>query len=371
MRSTDWGALVVITVAVFLATASGVSFVSADVSWGVFWLMILGIWVAYVGLTSFYRIPPDKMLATVFIGTMQEVCVNGNFPRERGGERGLWGMDVVLLPYPLWYGVFFPTTMVKLIIHATTVYLKECKSGDDIKSPGVPVRVDVTILLRLAPNLGQFAQAINVLSRGEYDLAHETTIRDNLWKAGDEENDRHEYSSPRLAQLVLDSVSETVWHSVRSVASENYTWKELAGEGQDNVPFDIKGSIPQFAQDVKKNLGQEGSVFLEAGILRAEGEEVYRGPSVVSFDLRVADVSPEDKRFREALHEPMIADLERDADRLRGIGEGDRLAQKAGRSNVAPETIVQSETLQNVNEVKLFGAGDKLTDLVKKLLGGD
>lgn len=392
MRSTDWGALIVLVVVVALLVLAGLSFNKSDLTPFTMCLATLLAWVIYVGLTSFYRITPDRMLASVFIGTMKETYVNGQFAKvkkeidgdeisiaELEGKRGLFGWDIVILLYPLWYGVYFPTTVVKLIIHATTVYLKEYKEGDDIKSPGVPVRVDTTILFRLTPILDEFVQAINVLSRGVYDLAHETEIRDNLWETGDEKNSRYVYSSPRIAQLVLDTVSETVLHAVRSVASQYYTWKEVSPEKTGEDIRDIKGSIPYFRDNVLQNLAERQSVFCQAGMLkplepvstnRRDGRRVALGPAVLSFDLRVEDVTPEEERFRQALHEPMIADLQADADRLRGVGEGERLKEKAARSGVSPDVIIQSETLQGVKEVKVIGAGDTITDLVKRFLGG-
>jgi len=399
MRNTALSALIVLVIAVVLITVAGIAFATSGVAAGIFWLAILVIWVAYVGLTSFYKIPPDKMLTSFLLGTSQETYVNGRFVQvekrmsdgrmmtmeEMGGRRGLFNLDVVILLYPIWYGVYFPTTLVKLIIHATTVYLKEHKEADVIKSPGVPVRVKVIILFRLTPDLGGFVQTINVLSRGLYDLAHEVEIRDNLWSPNDANNDRYVYMSPRLAQVVQDAVVETVLHSVRSIASQKYTWKEVGREGGDenkevgreggdeNVVFDIKGSIPRFRNEVLQDLAEPQSVFCQAGILEprrgGKNDKVALGPAVLSFDLRVEDVAPENPQFLEALSKPMIADLEAEADKLRGGGEGQRLKEKAEISGVSAEELYRGEVVQKVDNVSVYGAGESITDLVKGFLG--
>lgn len=387
MRSTDLSVLIVLAVAAILLSIAVIAFAEGSVVSGILWLVALAAWVAYVGLTSFHWIPPDKMLLSFQLGTAKEVYVNGNFPKDLGGKLGLFKQDIVILLYPIWYKVYFPTTVVKLVIHTTRVYLKEHRDGDKIKSPGVPVRVDVTILFRLKPEgLGNFIQAINVLSRGTHDLAHDVEIRDNLWEPDGDDNSKYVYRSSRMAQIVLDSVSETVLHAVRSVASQFYTWKEVAakeeakeeaGKGEkdeERATRDIKGSIPHFRGRVLQDLATKESVFCQAGMLepftKQEGDKVKLGPAVLSFDLRVEDISPENEAFLQALHAPMIADLEADAARQRGEGEGERLKRKSQATGIPADELYRGEVVQGVDEVRLYGAGDNVTDLVKKFLGG-
>lgn len=383
MRNTEVSLLIAVVVSAVLALLARAAYVLGDGAASALWGAALVAWLIFVGVTSVYRITGDKFLVSFLFGTMQETYVSGtaNVPelrrlgvQPRCCQRGLLQTDILVLLWPLWHGKYFPMTVVKIVIHATTVYTKQIMPD----APSMPVRVDVTLLFRLSPNIQRFIQAINVLSDGS-DLAQEATVCDNLWRAGDANRGEHEHKAPRLAEIVQEAVLETVLQSVRTVAGEHYTWDDVQSK-YPNVR-DIKSAVPEFQDRIKYDLAdREGSMFRQAGLLGKPAvrprndepppaDEVPLGEAALSFDLRIEDVRPEDPNMLTALGRPMAEKLEAEAQKRKGEGEGDRIKEKAVRAGVDPDEIWRGEVVQNVDQVNVYTAGDSITDILKKLFG--
>ncbi len=380
MRNTEISMYIVIAITMYMSFMAKTAFAASDGATGLTWVIATVAWLAYVAMTSCYKVPADKMLASWFFGTSGATFVNGDYAKQKKmvdgksvgmtgpemkGGRGLFGTDFVILLRPFWSGTWFPTTAVKMVIPVVKVFLKKAvDQGGKTISHSILVRVNVVILFTLSPNLNSLFGAINVLSRRENDLARDTEIRTLLWNPNDNDNDNHEnaYHNPLLAQLCLDALGETVLQAVRAVAGERYIWEDMHGAGDDDATPDLKGAISDFQCEIEEKLARSDSMFNRAGILQEADDQAGRlGESLLFFSLRVESVVPESLDLLEALSAPTIAHMEAVAEKTRGEGEGDRLKEIAKRSGVSTNEALRADVLGKANNLtvgSLGGVGD-------------
>jgi hypothetical protein len=304
----------------------------------------------YLAFTSVYVIPPDKMLVSILFGTYRCTYVSGTYARNvptlpAGIIRGLFGLDLVILLWPIWRGIYFPTTTVVLRYHAARIYTKD----------GIPVNMDATIVFQLGPPLADFIETFNVFGHGD-DLAREEDIEYLVDRKPDTgEVMSKSYRNPCLAQVILNSTDNLVLETLRRVASSR-KWEE------------IRKDIPLFERDVKYELAAPESAFIASGMLERRLDDTlnaYPGPSVRAdrIDVVFEDVTPINQDFFDSLSAPATG-------KNRGIGEGNRIKETAKLAKISGKELVRNETARQADELNIIAAGDTLTAVVGGLIAG-
>jgi regulator of protease activity HflC (stomatin/prohibitin superfamily) len=342
-------------------------------------VVILAVAISiYLLLTSVYVLEADEMLVSILFGEYRATYVSGTQTdavitrngrpttlRTLGAQEGLAGFGIAILPWPFWHAVRFPTTLITLRIHARTIYTKTGRG-----SPSVPVTILITVNIRLAPNLASFVQTFNVLGKGS-NLAGDCTVHDNLWKPEQtgEYKGAHEYPGHIITQMIQDAGADAIIEAIRTVGAR-YTW-------QSNKE-DIRSHKKEFEDQVRKELGSEESPFNQAGLITKTGD---LGPSAISFDVNMVDVTIEDAVAHAALGAPLAATLQAEATVIKSRGDakaeinkreaqGKGIKKASQESNVAPQQILAAETVDRIEELKLFSAGAPILESLGTLLGG-
>lgn len=317
-------------------------------------LVLVVLAVIYVVLTSVYVLPADKMLLSLFLGDYRGVYVPSAYLTAHGGllkkdaRRGsIPGFeDIVILLWPFWNGIFFPRTNVVLRYHASQVYSED----------GIPVIINITIVFELDPSLREFIEEFNVLGKGA-DLAQEDRI-EFPYKRDLESGtmEMRQYTSPCLAQVVLDDTTDLVHEVVRKVAAQ-YPWAKLRSE------------IKNFEETVRRELAAPESRFAKAGMLclpiHAAGPASTFGPTVREhgIDINIEDVVPVDADFLKSLSAPATG-------KNRGREEGNRIKAIQARTGLSGEEVMRNETVRQAAELNIIAAGDTLSAVVGGLITG-
>lgn len=317
-------------------------------------LIVVVFVVAWLLLTSVYVIPADKVLATFNVSTYTGVVVSGTYEQQNGlrkdARRGNvpFFPDITIQPWPIWHGVYFPTTNVVLKYHSSRVYTKD----------GIPVLMDGTIVFELDAYLAAFISEFNVLSTGENDVSRAESIS-FVYEKNPENGEKtmHYYNGPCLAQIVLDDTTDAVHEASRKVASE-FNWKELTSH------------VEEFERRMIAVLAAPESRFAKAGMLiqraNAAGElEGHAGPSVRpdGIDINFEDVVPADPEFLNSLSAPA-------AGQNRGEAEGNRMRAITAATGMASKEIMRNETVRAAEELNIIAAGDTLSAVVGGLIAG-
>lgn len=316
-------------------------------------LLVVGAGLAvYLLVTSIRIMSPDKIMASVFLGSYQGTHVSRRYyARHRHsphfeGRRAWWGLDIIILPWPIWRTVFLPATNLVLRHHGTRIYTKN----------NVPIRLDVTISFNLGTNLEPFIEAFNVFGKGR-DLAYDMDVQYPYNRDPETGEERYRtYRSSCLAQLLLNDLLDVIDEAVRHVASQS-TFTAL------------KGDIPTFETSVRYRLATPESRFSIGGLLERlpdpDQQDAVTGASLQAgtFDINITNLEPEDENYRQSLPAP-------EAGRLRGQGEGNRIRETSKRAKITGRELVRNETLREVDEVVVIAAPDSLSAAVGGLLAG-
>ncbi len=218
MKNTTVSFVIICVIGAFLVFGASIDFNRDEDLLGAVWIASLVVFLLYVWFTSVFVMRPDHMIPSFFLGTFQGTYVSGTFVNKRnkydqtmlqcGGQRGLFGTDIVLLLWPLYRGVIFPTGAITVYVHAK-VFTKNTAD-----SPSVPVHIDFALVFGLTPNLSDFFTVFDVLSY-ECNLAETVPVEYTLELDSSEEEGEGgkkkkgaltaKYNDLRIAQVIIDS----------------------------------------------------------------------------------------------------------------------------------------------------------------------
>lgn len=327
--------------------------------------------VVYVGVTSVYIIPADKMLAMFFLESYLGTYLPSRFAesRDENGQqmidypmahRGLWGSSIVIRLWPFWHGVYIPQTSIELKLHATRVYTKD--KGKT--SPSLPIQAKASVVVLLAPDLRDFFHTFNVLGKG-VDLATDCVIHDNLWKPNQEDKQAHTYRGPVIAAIMLRALESVILEATRKTGSR-FPWR---GTGN------IKENKQDWEEALRQELARPESMMTRGGILVRHPDPrtgtAQLGNAVRAVDINIEDVDVEGEEARKALDRPMIETLEAEAQERKGDGEGRRIAkiiEKSGKTLTARE-VLHADVAKGVKEVNAGVIGKSLMDAIGRIVG--
>ncbi len=379
--------LAVIALAAMVLIGVSIARLPSDSSlWGIVQAgLFLGFCVLiYLGLTSVYIIPTDKMMASIFLGTWRTTYLSGtaadrkdvrgtkfiDYVDDNGNRvahQGLFGSDIVILLYPLWTVRLFPLTENVGIVHVSRVYTKHVPP----ESPEVPALVDVTITWELSPYLKPLIQTFPVIGDGPYDLGRKCKLHDNQWDRDDEKNHKHEYDSTPLAGLVMNVIGNDIVHKVRTVGA-NYQW---IGGGTKN----IKSEKHSYEKELLAALFEPDAAIVRGGLLGEitdpadpSKKRIGAGKAASSFDVIIEDVAVEDPEVSKALGKPLIAAMEAQAETTRGEGKGRYYAKIEAESGIKARDAAMLETLdKSQGDLNVWTAGPGgLLQHLNRILGG-
>lgn len=349
----------------------------------IFWpTMCIMAGLLYIVLrSSVFIIRTDRMVASYLLGgTYQATYISGSTATQTdrygtqmtnipGSRRGLFGLDFVVLLFPIWRGIILPTGEVIVRVHATRAYTKDVGS----RAPSVPAKIDSTIIFRLKPNVVSFIRAFQVLeaplASGSWwklwqwqfrlDLTERCQVKYPIdYDPATKQVVTREYRGMRIAQVILDTAESTILEAIRVTAS-GFTWgKNDAGE------LDILGNRPEFEQCVKERLGVWESAFSQAGMVTEDGTE---GISVQSLDINFEDIDVMADDVRQALGQPKIAALraeaaesEARATARRGEGAGRAMENIRVHAQLTPGQALDMQVSENLGQQFAKTGGDLL-----------
>ncbi|MEX1111972.1 MAG: hypothetical protein WEC84_00770 [Candidatus Andersenbacteria bacterium] len=308
----------------------------------------------YVAATSVWIVPADKYLVSFFLRDYSKVYAPQDYLKQqprmdwKGATSGWFGSNVVILLYPLWEGIYFPTTTIVLQYHAARIYTKD----------GVPIFVSCTLIIQLDPKLDNFVRVFNVFGKG-YDLAREERISyriDRDQETGEIKEAKYDKPTPCIAGTMLASTQDLLLETIRRTAS-TMTWK------------DISGNIPKFEHRIRYALADPNSAFARAEILvrqPGDDENAYEGPAAQrnGVDITIPDVTPMDKDFLNSLAIPEIEKRkgEGEANRINAIRE--QVVKPGGRE------VFRNETLRAIDSVDIFATNESANAIIGRLLQG-
>lgn len=287
-----------------------------------FWLIVgvLAVVVIALARTSVYLVGPDDMIASYFLGTYRGTYVNRTSAKKpevtaKGGKSGhVW--DFVFLLYPLWRGIRFPRTTIKLPIRVGRVYTKNTPTLARVR-----LVADTTITLQLAPNVADLVETVNIWGHGD-DLTEEGEFALN-----DRRGDVYRFHGPRIAYALLSAGGlEKLLEAVRA-GGVSRTW---------TGPGDIVADKQGVEADAEAVLTEADSVYRRCGLIvptSATDPTPIEGPAALAFDLIVEDVYAEGEAMTEAIDAPLIAHLQGQAEALRE--QRRREGQAAGLKKIA------------------------------------
>lgn len=323
-------------------------------------LILMG--VLFIGLRSIYLIKADEMIASFLLGGSHwATYITSDFAEQEDWngvkmiaypktQRGLLGLDVVIVLWPIWIGYRVPTTAIVNKVHAQRVYTKANKEA----SPEVPVRITTTMVYFLTPDLGKFVRAFGILGHGT-NLTRSCKVRDNLWDP--EKPEHHQQEGTFLAQIVQEAGEDTILEAVR-MKGNAFPW-----EGTNN----IKGSLEAYEKTVLEWLGRPESIFAQGGLL-ANDKSGNPGSSARSVDFNIVHVDVEDEEVQKALGEPLIAAKRADARERQGDGDRRRI-EKLKEAGLTAREVLQADTLKEVETFNVMSAGEEVVDVASRLLG--
>lgn len=330
-----------------------------EIIFSLFALCTLGITIlllAWIATTGIWPYQDDQYLANFTIDGYRGVFVSGtfwdNYGSFRDAKQGLWGFNIAVMfpPPPFKSGIYFPKGVIPLHYRVEHVFDNE----------KVPLIINLTIFISLAPCLSDFIETFNLIREGVIDYTKPSTIT-YYHHEDTATREPHRIEYPRkeacLIQYLLDKTTPQVAEAVRRVISQ---------KSFDEV---VEG-IPSIEEEIKYALAAPESVFAKAGLLKRSTSRSYlviSGPSVMphgGIDVVLSEPVPENPEYLKSMSAPKIGINE-------GQQRGNRIKEAAERSGTSAEMMVIHEILSaQGTELKMFSAGDNLIEMAKNIVHG-
>lgn len=393
MRSTYLCLLIVIAIITVLGSAAIVAASRGNTPDAIGWSVAIAAFVVFVLVTSFFEIPTNKMIVSFFVQTYQEAYCSGTFigdtditgrtMAERGGCRGLFGSDYLVLLWPIWRGIKFPATTRRLRANASQVYTFENKAQS---SPRIPLQADLTVQLAFSPDLEPVFRTFDLpiwtgsdLSKEQTVYYHMTTPAESLRLGTGTENvtsRKGSYEGTILEYRLMQTL-ESVLHEAMRTAATRFQWR---GDS------DIIANRGEFEHEVLLCLSEAPeSAFVRGGLLNYINAGLYPsrvnarapinhpgrlGRSLRSLDLNVTVIEPENIDAKAAQSKPMIEtyNAEAEAKRIKILAkaEGRRLRTISRLTGMSVGDLMRLETMAKIDAITIYGPG---VEAVLNLLG--
>lgn len=378
----------IVSIAVALAVSIIGTALAGDIALALPLLVLLVSFIGWIALTGFFTIDPDEMIQVFLLGSWRCAYINEAFgqvtespiaarlgarpPRTMfhcGGRPGLWKLDIVILLYPFYKGVRASTEAMTMHVSVAQTFTKETPT-----SPSIPVTVDGTLVIRLAPMIAKLAATFPSVKRPGvlYRHCEVKEVKERIKKddqvqeqikrqiyTGEHGASEHEpgqliYDGPIIGLLILRKAENTIIEAVRSMTAY-FPW-----HGKEHgVDIGIKSNQPRLERLILHRLSAWESMFVQGGIIEQRGDLgqdnrlAVPGESalVVDFNVENIDVDP---TLRPKLSAPMEGKL-----------EGERLKKIAASVRSDEGKIVYAgEVAKNIKEVKIFSAQQPLLQAV-------
>ncbi len=300
------------------------------------------LFLVYVLYQWVKKIRTDEMITVLFFSSPLGSFVTRSFAKEtdinlvsmlaRGGSRGLFCVDFVVLCPWFFTAARVPTSILITPIRETTVFTRQVKKksgNEEEETKSVPIDVDTTFFLGLSPNVTKLFTNIEGFAREEVrderkeiDLTKTCEIKDSLYREDLPHKERHSFNGPRAAQLLLLAVENAIRAAVIQVVSTKYTLGETGKDEHGKQFFNLLDHEMEFEADLFEALARDtGNVFHRAGIFGDRENSLGECARSVDWKTEHFELPPD---YRQAMIQPAIAENERLADATRGKGEGAR-----------------------------------------------